>query len=351
MCIKSGAKLLKNNDYQHTRVVFFQQKRQQTCRKTLFIINFMKNLLFMPDKLKLTILGRGAAIPSKQGNQSAQILGIHSKYMLIDCGEGTQNLIRQMDIALARLNHIFISHLHGDHVLGLPGLLSTLGMLGRKGTLSIYGHAELEKYLNQQIEFFGDDFGYPIDFHAIDPFHTNTIYEDKGMRVISFPLKHSIPCNGFVFEEKPKPLHLIKENADKYGVPVSQYLNIKNGLDYIKEDGTVIPNSELTLPADPCKKYVYCSDTAYNEKMLPLIENADCLYHEATFHSQQKLRAKETQHSTAAQAAEIARKAKVKQLIIGHISARYTDYTPLLEEAKSIFDNTILAEEKTNYWF
>lgn len=305
----------------------------------------------MPDKLKLTILGRGSALPSKLANQSSQILGIHNKLMLIDCGEGTQIAIRQLDIALARLNHIFISHLHGDHILGLPGLLSTLGMLGRKGELNIYAHAGLEKYIAQQTEFFGEDFGYPISFHPVDPFHTTTIYEDKAIKVTAFPLKHSIPSSGFIFEEKPKPLHLCKEKADQYGVPISQYLNIKNGMDYVTEEGVVVPNSELTLPADPSKKYVYCSDTAYNEKMLPLIENADCLYHEATFLSEHKLRAKETQHSTAAQAAEIARKAKVKQLIIGHISARYTDFTPLLDEAKAIFKNSQLAEEKKSYWF
>lgn len=305
----------------------------------------------MPDNLKLTIFGRGAALPSKIANQSSQLLGIHNKLMLIDCGEGTQNSIRQMDVSLARLNHIFISHLHGDHILGLPGLLSTLGMLGRKGTLSIYAHAGLEKYLQQQIEFFGEDFGYPIDFHIVDPFHPNVIYEDKAMKVTAIPLKHSIPSSGFIFEEKPKPLHLNKEKADYYNIPISQYLNIKNGLDFVSESGNIIPNSELTFPADPCKKYAYCSDTAYNEKILPFIEGADCLYHEATFMSQHKQRAKETQHSTAAQAAEIARRAKVKRLIIGHISARYYDFAPLLEEAKAIFENTELAEEKESYWF
>lgn len=305
----------------------------------------------MTDKIKLTILGRGAALPSKNANQSAQIIGMHNKLMLIDCGEGTQNLIRQLDVALARLNHIFISHLHGDHMLGLPGLLSTLGMLGRKGTLSIYGHPELEKYLQQQIEFFGGDFGYPIDFHPVDPFHAAVIYEDKAMTVTAIPLKHSIPSSGYVFEEKPKPLHLNKEMADKHGVPISQYLNIKNGRDYVNAEGVTIPNSQLTLPAEPCKKYAYVSDTAYAEKITPYIEGADCLYHEATFHSQQKLRAKETQHSTAAQAAEIARRAKVKQLIIGHISARYSDFAPLLEEARSVFANTELAEERKSYWF
>lgn len=305
----------------------------------------------MTDNIKLTILGRGAALPSKNANQSAQILGLHNKLMLIDCGEGTQNLIRQMDIALARLNHIFISHLHGDHVLGLPGLLSTLGMLGRKGALSIYAHPELETYLKQQIEFFGGDFGFPIDFHPVDPFHTSIIYEDKAFTVTAIPLKHSIPSSGFIFQEKPKPLHLNKVAADRYNIPISQYLNIKNGLDYIDVNGECIPNSELTLPAEPCKKYAYISDTAFSEKIIPYIEGADCLYHEATFHSQQKQRAKETQHSTASQAAEIARRANVKRLIIGHISARYNDFTPLLEEAKNIFENTELAEERKSYWF
>ncbi|MCQ2234423.1 MAG: ribonuclease Z [Paludibacteraceae bacterium] len=301
------------------------------------------------NRIELTVLGRCAALPCRKGNQSGQILSLHNKLMLIDCGEGTQSLLRNNGFSLARINHIFISHLHGDHMLGLPGLLSTLGMLGRKGAISIYAPAELKTYLDQQIAFFGGDFGFPIDFHSFDPFHSELIYEDKTLTVKTIPLKHTMPCCGFLFEEKSKPKHINRERCDFYEVPISQYNNIKAGLDFVNEKGITIPNEQLTTPADAAKKYAYCSDTAYTEKIIPYIYNADCIYHEATFMNKDAKRAKETQHSTAAQAATIALKAGVKKLIIGHISARYSNFEELRKEADAIFKGAILAEEGKTY--
>ena len=303
------------------------------------------------ETFKLTILGRGSAMPTPTANQSAQILEAHEKLLLIDCGEGTQISIRKQQTHLSRLNHIFISHVHGDHCFGLIGLLSTLSMMGRRCALNIYCHPELQTFMQTQINFFGGDMGYPIIFNTFSPFQSSVIYEDRTLRVTTFPLKHTIPSSGFLIEEKPSLAHLNKQKADFYRVPLSKYMEIKNGADFITENGFVIPNAQLTIAAAPPKRYAYCSDTAYNEKVIPYIQGVDCLYHEATFLNNAADRAKITQHSTAAQAAEIAKKAEVKKLIIGHFSARYADYQPLLLEAKSIFANTLLAEEFKTYPF
>lgn len=301
------------------------------------------------SEFKLTILGRGSALPTKLSNQSSQILDMYEKLMMIDCGEGTQISVRRMDVKISRLNNIFISHLHGDHCFGLIGLLSSFGMMGRRNGLTIHCHPELEPFLKQQIEFFGGEVGFPVEFNTFSPFQQSVIFEDKNARVTAFPLKHSIPSSGFLIEEKEAPAHLIKEKADFYGIPLSKYAEIKAGADFVTPNGFVIPNHQLTTPPSKPTRYAYCSDTAFCEKIIPIIENVDCLYHEATFLSEHKARAKETMHSTATQAAEIARQAKVKQLIIGHFSARYHDYAPLLEEARQTFENTIMAEERKTY--
>lgn len=301
------------------------------------------------SEFKLTILGRGSALPTKSSNQSSQILEAYDKLMMIDCGEGTQMMVRRMDLHISRLNNIFISHLHGDHCFGLIGLLSSLGMMGRRNTMTLHCHPELEPFLKSQIDFFGGDLGYPLVFNTFSPFKQAVIYEDKKITVTAFPLKHSIPASGFLFEEKQAPAHLIKEKADFYNVPLSKYAEIKDGADFVSENGFVIPNRQLTIPSEKPVRYAYCSDTAYNEKMIPIIEGVDCLYHEATFLHEHLARAKQTQHSTAAQAGDIATKAHVKQMIIGHFSARYTDYNPILEEAKAHFEHTIMAEERKTY--
>lgn len=267
---------------------------------------------------------------------------------MIDCGEGAQIRMRQLKLKATRLNHIFISHLHGDHVFGLIGLISSLGMTGRTADLVIHAHPDLEKLLQPQIAYYCTDMNYKVVFESFDPRKHALIYEDRSLRVTSIPLKHRVPTSGFLFEEKEKPNHIIGEMIDVYHIPLREIPHIQHGADFITEDGTVIPNAQLTRTSVPPKKYAYCSDTAYSKRITPWIEGADVLYHEATFLHADILRAKTTGHSSAFQAAEIARDAQVRQLIIGHYSARYAQIEDLLQEAKSIFPNTQLAYDGLN---
>lgn len=264
---------------------------------------------------------------------------------MIDCGEGTQVQMRRMRIKFSRLNHIFISHLHGDHCFGLPGLLSTLGMLGRNGELVIHGPKEIEAYLQPVLALFCKELPYTVRINPVSPGKSELIWEDRSLKVYSIPLKHRLPTSGFLFEEKQKEAHIIKEMTDFYQVPIKEMVRIKQGADFMTPEGEIIANSRLTRQAEPSKRYAYCSDTAYYEKIIPIIEGVDLLYHEATFGEEDKVRAKETFHSTARQAAEIAQKANVKRLLIGHYSARYEDTTFLQQEAAEIFPNTILGVE------
>lgn len=264
---------------------------------------------------------------------------------MIDCGEGTQLQMRRMRIRFNRLNHIFISHLHGDHCFGLPGLLSTLGLLGRTGAITIHAGKEIEGYMKPILDIFCKGLAFEVKFNFIDPGQHALIMEDRSVSIYSIPLKHRIPTCGFLFAEKPREPHILREMTDFYNVPVRQLQEIKKGADFVTEEGDIIPNSRLTRPATPPKKYAYCSDTAFNPALVPLIENVDLLYHEATFGEDQSTRAKETYHSTAAQAAEIARRANAKRLVIGHYSARYEELTVLKEEADRIFPNTVLGME------
>ncbi|MDH6356341.1 ribonuclease Z [Parabacteroides sp. PF5-9] len=291
------------------------------------------------------ILGCGSALPTTRRQNASQIIDLRDKLYMIDCGEGTQLQMRRMRIRFSRLNHIFITHLHGDHCFGLPGLLSTLGMLGRQGELVIHGPKEIETYLQPILDLFCKNMGYPVRFNLIDPYQQTLVMEDRSLQVYSIPLKHRIPCCGYLFAEKPKEAHIIREMIDFYQVPVRMIKDIKQGADYITPDGTVVLNSRLTRPSATPKRYAYCSDTAYAPEIIPFIEGVDLLYHEATFCESDLARSKETYHSTARQAAEIARLAQVKRLIIGHFSARYNDLTPFLDEARQVFTEVSLAEE------
>lgn len=255
--------------------------------------------------------------------------------------------MRQMDLRTARLGHVFISHLHGDHCFGLIGLISSWGMLGRTAELHIHAHPDLEKLLNAQLRYFCDKLTYDIVFHPLDPRKNDLVYEDRTVQVSSLPLKHRVPCCGFLFEEKASERHILRDMIDCYEIPISRIPKIKQGEDYQMPDGRIIPNSRLTSDPTPPIKYAYCSDTAYNEKLIPLIAGVDCLYHEATFEDAFLARAKETQHSTASQTATIALKAGVKKLILGHFSARHSDQTQILKEASAIFPNTLLGKDKT----
>ena len=269
------------------------------------------------------------------------------KLYMIDCGEGTQVQMRRMRVRFGRLAHIFISHLHGDHCFGLPGLISTLGMLGRTGELVVHGPKEVETYLRPVMDLFCRGMEFEVRFNPVDTRSHSLVMEDRSLSVYSIPLKHRIPTCGYLFAEKPKEAHIIREMTDFYQVPVRCMKDIKQGQDYVAPEGEVVPNSRLTRPAAPPKRYAFCSDTAYNRSIIPIIEGADLLYHEATFAECDLARAKETFHSTARQAAEIARDAHVKRLVIGHYSARYEDLSELHREAEAVFPGTILGNEGT----
>ena len=301
------------------------------------------------QKATLTILGCGSSLPTSKNFPSSQLVDIRDKQFLIDCGEGTQIRMRQMGLKTSRLGHIFISHLHGDHCFVLIGLISTFGMLNRIADLHIHAHSDLEKIMEMQLNYFCGGIPFKVIFHAINPRKHELIYEDRSVQVFSIPLKHRVPTCGFMFEEKPRDRHIIREMIDFYQIPTWRILKIKQGEDFETADGEIILNTLLTTAPEPPKRFAYCSDTAYYEKIIPIIEGVDCLYHEATFMEDEVLRAKETQHSTARQTAEIAKKANVKKLIIGHYSARYNNQNELLKEATDVFPETILGEDMKVY--
>ena len=298
-------------------------------------------------EFNINILGCGSALPTTRHLATSQIVDLRDKLYMIDCGEGTQVQMRRMRVRFGRLAHIFISHLHGDHCFGLPGLISTLGMLGRTGELVVHGPKEVETYLRPVMDLFCRGMEFEVRFNPVDTRSHSLVMEDRSLSVYSIPLKHRIPTCGYLFAEKPKEAHIIREMTDFYQVPVRCMKDIKQGQDYVTPEGEVVPNSRLTRPAAPPKRYAFCSDTAYNRSIIPIIEGADLLYHEATFAECDLARAKETFHSTARQAAEIARDAHVKRLVIGHYSARYEDLSELHREAEAIFPGTILGNEGT----
>lgn len=264
---------------------------------------------------------------------------------MIDCGEGTQIQLRRSRLKFFRLNHIFISHLHGDHCFGLIGLISTFALLGRTSTLHIHAHKDLETILSPQLNFFCKNIDFKVEFHSFSSTAAEIIYEDRSVTISTFPLQHRMPCVGFIFAEKQTPNHIIRDMIDFYKIPVYELNRIKNGEDYITPDGEIIANNRLTKPAALPRTYIYCSDTKYIPENATLFQGADLLFHEATFSSDHKVRAKETFHSTAEEAAKLAQASRVKQLIIGHFSARYEDESILLHEAQKIFPQTILAKE------
>lgn len=297
------------------------------------------------EKFEVNILGCGSALPTTRHFSSSQVVNIREKLFMVDCGEGAQLQLRRSKLKFTRLNHIFISHLHGDHCFGLMGLISTFGLLGRTASLHIYAHKELERLLAPQLEFFCKGMTYEVVFHPIDPAKTEVIYDDRSVSVSTIPLKHRIPTCGFLFQEKPTPNHIIRDMVDFYRIPVFELNRIKNGEDYITPEGVVVPNHRLTTPSAAPRSYAYCSDTICQTSIIPQIKGVDLLFHEGTFAQCDAARAKETFHTTAMQAAQIAVEAQVKQLVIGHFSARYEDESILLKEAQTLFPNTLLAKE------
>lgn len=297
------------------------------------------------EKFEVHILGCGSALPTTRHLATSQVINIREKLFMIDCGEGAQVQLRKSRLKFSRLNHIFISHLHGDHCFGLMGLISTFGMLERTANLHIHCHADLQRILEPQIEFFCKGMPYNVVFELFNPGEQAVIYDDRSVSVETIPLRHRVPCCGFLFREKPTPNHIRRDMIDFYQIPTYLINRIKNGEDYVLEDGTVIPNARLTIPSDSPRSYAYCSDTCYLPRICEQIKGCDLLFHEATFAAADAKRAKETFHTTAPQAAEIAKAAQVKKLVIGHYSARYEDESILLKEASEVFPQTILAQE------
>ena len=297
------------------------------------------------DKFELNILGCGSAIPTSRFNPTSQAVNFREKLYLIDCGEGAQLQMRLNKLKMNRLGHIFLSHLHGDHCFGLMGFISTLGLLDRSAELVIHAHPDAERIFKPQLDYFCADLPFKVIFDHIIPQKHDLIYEEKSLKVYSIPMKHRVPTCGFLFEEKEKERHIIKEMTDFYQVPLRNIPALKDGQDFVTPNGVVVANSKLTREPKPARKYAFCSDTAPTKTIIPWIEGVDLLYHEATFAESENARAKQTMHSTASQAATIAKEAQVRKLIIGHFSARYTDLSVLLNEAQAIFPNTVLADE------
>lgn len=297
------------------------------------------------EKFELHILGCGSALPTTRHFATSQVVNLRDKLFMIDCGEGAQMQLRKSRLKFSRLNHIFISHLHGDHCFGLMGLISTFGLLGRTAELHIHSPKGLEELLAPMLNFFCHTLAYKVIFHEFDTRQASVIYEDRSMTVTTIPLQHRIPCCGFLFAEKARPNHIIRDVIDFYKVPVYELNRIKNGADYITPEGEVIANVRLTRPSDPPRRYAYCSDTIFRREIAEQISGVDLLFHEATFAESELARAKETYHTTAAQAGRIAVEAGVRRLVIGHFSARYEDENVLLKEASAIFPDTILAKE------
>lgn len=297
------------------------------------------------EKLELHILGCGSALPTTRHFPTSQVLNVRDKLLMIDCGEGAQLQFRKSRLKFSRLTRIFISHLHGDHCFGLPGLISTLNLLGRTAELHIHSPKGLEELLMPMLDFFNRQMTYKVLFHEFDTKEAALIYEDRSLTVTTIPLRHRMPCCGFLFAEKPRPNHIIREMVDFYQVPVYELNRIKNGADYVTPEGETVPNSRLTTPAEPPRSYAYCSDTIYMPSVAEQVRGVDLLFHEATFAEEDAPRAKETFHTTASQAAQIARDAGVKRLLIGHFSARYEDEAQLLQEAQALFPETQLAKE------
>lgn len=288
---------------------------------------------------EITILGCGAATPTLKHNASSQVVNIHDKLFLMDCGEGTQIQLRKYKIKFQRIQHIFISHLHGDHYLGLVGLISSLHLLGRKNDLHVYGPAELKEIIELNLRVSQTYLDYFIHYHAVNFEEKEKIFEDHSLEIHSFPLKHRIPCVGYLFAEKPKQIKIRKEYINKYSLQPSEIIALKNGQSITTPKNIVVTPDEVCDAPEKSKSYAYCSDTMYWETLIPSIQGVDLLYHESTFLESEKERAKHTFHSTAAQAATIALKAGVGKLLLGHYSSRYAEEEEFVNEASAIFPN------------
>ncbi len=298
---------------------------------------------------EVTVLGCGSATPSLLRNPSAQLLNAAGHFFLIDCGEGTQIQLRKNNIKIQRISHVFISHLHGDHYLGLLGLLQTMHLLGRKTKLTLVCPPELKDIIDLQNKHSQTTIVYEIEYIFTNPKQAEKVWEDDKIEVSTFPLRHRINTTGFLFKEKPHLKNIDKEKFKEFKISVSEINKLRLGLDALDERGNTVANAAITLPTHPQRSYAYCSDTNYYENVIEHVKEVDLLYHEATFLNDEGERAKKTFHSTAEQAATIASKAHAKQLLLGHFSARYGSTDGFITEAQPIFANTLVAQEGTTY--
>lgn len=301
--------------------------------------------------MKLTILGCHSATPTASTHPTAQILEIKGHLFLIDCGEGTQMQLRKYRVKFSRIRHIFISHLHGDHFFGLPGLISTFLLLGREAELHIYGPKGIKQAILLLLKLGKAYTNYPLYFHELEETTPQLIYEDDKVTVETIPLKHRVYTNGFLFKEKLEDRKLNVDAARELNIDLSYYNKIKQGFDVENKDGKLISNKDITFDPPAPKSYAYCSDTEYNPEMVPQIEGATVLYHESTFLDEHYHLAEKTKHSTAKEAAVIARKANVGTLILGHYSGRYGKLELFRKEAQEVFDNVELAEDGKSFQF
>jgi ribonuclease Z len=293
----------------------------------------------------LTILGYNSAIPTVNSSPTAQFLEMEERCFLIDCGEGTQVQLRKAKARFSKINHIFISHLHGDHCFGLPGLIASFRLLGRETPLHIYAPKGIKEMLETIFRITETHRGFEVVYHELESKKSEKIYEDHRVEVFTIPLNHRIYCNGYLFREKPKERHLNMAEISKYPeIETCDYHNLKLGKDFVLSDGYILKNEVLTTPPSKPVSYAFCSDTRYWEEVVSVIENVDVLYHEATFLHDLKEMADYTGHTTALEAARIARKANVGKLILGHFSNRYGDVTVFTDEAREIFSKYIFTK-------
>ena len=298
------------------------------------------------EPFKIHILGCGSALPTLHHYASAQVVEMRGKQFMIDCGEGTQMQLRRSRIRFTKLSAVFITHLHGDHCFGLIGMISTFGLLGRTAKLDVYAPKELELMLQEQMRMFCHNFDYEVAFHAVDTRKQQVVYEDRSLTVESIPLEHRMPCCGYLFKEKATLPHIRRDMIDFYQITVSQINNIKAGSDWITAEGETVPNSKLVEVADQPRSYAYCSDTRYIPTLHERIRGVTALYHESTYGEDNLLMAEKYYHSTARQAALVARDAGAGKLLLGHYSSRYEDENVLLNEAKQVFENSFLCDEQ-----
>jgi ribonuclease Z len=299
--------------------------------------------------MKLTILGSSSALPTSERYPSAHVLNAHERLFLIDCGEGTQMQMRKNRIRFGKINHIFISHLHGDHIFGLYGLLSTFSLMGRKTPLHLYAPENYDSILHSHLNDFDIHLNFEIDYIPLSGKDPAKILDDKYITVTSFPLEHRVPSFGFIFREKQADRKILKDSIIKYNIPIAQIMSVKKGADFVTSEGKIVKNEDITIAAPEPQSYAYCSDTKYFKRLASYIKGVTVLYHEATFDKSKKKLAVMTGHSTSADAATVASEAEAGALIIGHFSARYKEIEVLVDEAKAIFPGTYEAIDGKTY--